>query len=71
MLQYHREVMRGAGHDDHPVAEMRNALIAGVVFRYPSVEALVRELGRNPALLQACGCAVLPIQRKPVQIAHS
>jgi hypothetical protein len=50
LLQYHREVMRGAGHDDHPVAEMRNALIAGVVFQYPSVEALVRELGRNPAL---------------------
>ncbi len=70
LLQY-REVMRGAGRDDHPVAEMRNALIAGMVFQHPSVEALLRELGRNPALLQACGFAVLPIQRKPVQLAHS
>lgn len=45
---------------------MWNALIAGVVFQHPSVEALLRELGRNPALLQACGFAVLPIQHKPV-----
>jgi hypothetical protein len=70
LLQY-REVTRGAGRGDYPVAEMRNALIAGVVLQHLSVEALVRELGRNPALLQACGFAVLPIQRKPVQIAHS
>jgi hypothetical protein len=65
LLQY-LEVMRGAGRDDYPVAAMWNALIAGVVFQHPSVEALLRELGRNPALLQACGFAVLPIQRKPV-----
>jgi hypothetical protein len=65
LLQY-LEVMRGAGRDDYPVAAMWNALIAGVVFQHPSIEALLRELGRNPALLQACGFAVLPIQRKPV-----
>jgi hypothetical protein len=31
-----------------------------------SVQALLRELGRNPALLQAFGFAVLPIQRESV-----
>ncbi|WP_300971208.1 transposase [Thiocapsa sp.] len=61
--------MRGSGRDDHPVAAMWNALIAGVVFQHPSVEALLRELAHNPALLQACGFAVLPIQRKPVTSA--
>lgn len=60
------EVMLGVGRDDDPVAAMWNVLIAGVVFRHPLVEALLRELERNPALLQACGFAVLPIQRKPV-----
>jgi len=65
LLQY-LEIMRGAGRDDYPVAAMWNALIAGVVFQHPSVEALLRELARNPALLQACGFAVLPIQHKPV-----
>lgn len=65
LLQY-LEIMRGAGRDDYPVAAMWNALIAGVVFQHPSVAALLRELARNPALLQACGFAVLPIQHKPV-----
>jgi hypothetical protein len=37
-----------------------------VVFQHPSIEALIRELGRNPALREACGFAVLPIQKKPL-----
>ncbi len=57
--------MRGPGRDDDPVAAMWNAVLAGVVFQHPSIEALIRELGRNPALLQACGFAVLPVQKKP------
>lgn len=65
-LLHYLEIMRGAGRDDYPVAAMWNALIAGVVFQHPSVAALLRELARNPALLQACGFAVLPIQHKPV-----
>ena len=30
-----------------------------------SISALIRELDRNPALLQACGFNVLPVQGKP------
>ena len=60
------EVMRGQGRDDYPIAAMWNAVLAGVIFQHPSIEALIRELGRNPALLQACGFDVLPIQRKPL-----
>jgi hypothetical protein len=65
LVQY-LEVMRGQGRDDYPVAAMWNAVLAGVVFQHPSIEALIRELGRNPALLQACGFEVLPIQKKPL-----
>jgi hypothetical protein len=60
------EVMRGNGRDDFPVRAMWNAVIAGVVFQHPSIEALIRELARNPALLQACGFEVLPRQNKPL-----
>jgi hypothetical protein len=65
-LMHYLEVMRGPGRDDYPVAAMWNAVLAGVVFQHPSIEALIRELGRNPALREACGFAVLPIQRKPL-----
>ena len=60
------EVMGGNGRDDFPVRAMWNAMIAGVVFQPPSIEALIRELARNPALLQACGFEVLPRQNKPL-----
>lgn len=59
------EVMRGRGRDDYPVLGMWNAVLAGVVFQHPSLESLLRELRRNPALLEACGFEVLPVQRKP------
>lgn len=59
------EVMRGQGRDDYPVAAMWNAVLAAVVFQHASTQGLIRELGRNPGLLQACGFEVLPIQRKP------
>jgi hypothetical protein len=32
------------------------------MFQHPSVESLIRELGRNPALRAACGFASLPVQ---------
>ncbi len=60
------EVIRGQGRDDYPVAAMWNAVVAGVVFQQPSIESLIRELSRNPSLLQACGFDALPVQRKPV-----
>jgi len=65
VVQY-LEVMRGQGRDDYPVAAMWNALLAGVVFQHPSVESLIRELGRNPGLREDCGFAPLPMQRKPL-----
>jgi hypothetical protein len=58
--------MRGQGRDDYPVAAMWNALVAGVVFQHPSIESLIRELGRNPALREDCGFSALPVQRKPL-----
>ena len=36
------------------------ALIAGAVFRYASVALLLRELSRNPALLDLCGFHPIP-----------
>ena len=63
---HHLEVMRGNGRDDFPVRPMWNAVISGVVFQHPSIEALIRELSRNPSLLQACGFEVLPLQAKPL-----
>jgi hypothetical protein len=65
LVQY-LEVMRGQGRDDYPVPAMWNALIAGVVFQHPSIESLIRELGRNPALREDCGFSPLPVQRKPL-----
>ena len=59
------EVMRGRGRNAYPVRAMWNALLAGIVFQHPGISALIRELDRNPALLQACGFDPLPIQRKP------
>ena len=56
---------RGGGRDDFPVEAMWNALLAGVVFQHPSIASLLRELSRNPALLQVCGFDPLPLQRKP------
>jgi len=60
------EVQRGQGRDDFPVRAMFNAVLAGIVFQHPSIESLIRELSRNPALLQACGFSALPVQKKPV-----
>ena len=57
---------RGRGRDDYPIAAMWNAVIAGIVFQHRSIEGLVRELRRNPALLAVCGFSALPRQGKPV-----
>ncbi len=58
------ERRRGNGRDDYPVAAMWRALVAGMVFQYPSIEALLRELNRNPALLDACGLHPVPLRGK-------
>ena len=60
------EKRRGNGRDDFPICAMWNALIAGIVFQHVSIESLIRELSRNPALLGACGFDILPRHKKPV-----
>ena len=60
------EAARGRGRNDYPVRAMWRALIAGVVFQHASVQSLLRELGRNPALLEICGFDPLPFQGAPV-----
>lgn len=60
------EQLRGQGRNDYPVAPMWNAVLAGIVFQHNTIESLIRELRRNPALLEVCGFDVLPIQKKPV-----
>ena len=59
------EAGRGRGRNDYPVRAMWRALIAGVVFQHGSVQSLLRELGRNPALLEICGFDPLPYQSRP------
>ncbi len=58
------EKRRGKGRNDYPVAAMWRALVAGMVFQHPSIEALLRELNRNPALLDACGFHPVPMRGK-------
>jgi hypothetical protein len=70
IIQY-LETMRGNGRDDFPVRAMWNALLAGIVFQHPSIQALCRELSRNPALLQRCGFDPLPRQKKPAKRLES
>ena len=60
------EAGRGRGRNDYPVRSMWRALIAGVVFQHASIQSLLRELGRNPALLEICGFDPLPFQSAPV-----
>lgn len=64
-LVHYLEVMRGHGRDDDPVRAMWNALLAGIVYQHERLESLLRELARNPSLMQACGFDPLPIQRPP------
>ena len=49
------EQERYRGRDDYPIRPMWNALVSGVVFQHPTVEALLRELRRNAQLRQVCG----------------
>ncbi len=58
---------RGRGRDDYPIEAMWRALMAGVVFQHSSIASLVRELRRNPALLEVCGFAALPRQGRTVR----
>ena len=60
------QVGRGRGRNDYPVSAMWRALIAGVVFQHASIQSLLRELGRNPALLEICGFDPLPFQSAAV-----
>ena len=59
------ELIRGRGRNDYPVPAMWNAVVAAIVFQHRSIEGLVREMHRNPALLHVCGFAALPRQSKP------
>ena len=52
------EKRRGRSRNDYPVWAM-------IVLQHPSLEALVRELRCNPALLQLCGFDPLSRQRRP------
>ena len=55
-----------AGRNDYPVRAMWRAVIAGIVFQHASIQSLLRELGRNAALLDLCGFYPLPLQGAPV-----
>ena len=59
------EKNRGKGRDDFPVQAMWNAMLAGIVFQHESIESLIRELSRNPSLLEACGFDPTPITKQP------
>ena len=59
------EAKRGRGRDEYPVSAMWRALVAGVVFGHDSSASLLRELGRNPALLGVCGFDPLGRQAPP------
>ncbi|MCY3813361.1 MAG: transposase [Gammaproteobacteria bacterium] len=59
------EAKRGRGRDEYPVAAMWRALVAGMVFGHDSSASLLRELGRNPALLALCGFDPLGRQSPP------
>ena len=56
---------RGRGRDDYPIRAMWRALVAGIVFQHVSVESLLRELRRNPALLDVCGFDPMGPRRRP------
>ena len=47
---------------------MWRALLAGVVFQHVSIESLLRELRRNPALLTLCEFDPIPLQSPPKKI---
>ena len=59
------QAKRGRGRDEYPVAALWRALVAGVVFGHESSASLLRELGRNPALLDVCGFDPLGRQAPP------
>lgn len=59
------ESRRGRGRDEYPVSAMWRALVAGMVFGHESSASLLRELGRNPALLSVCGFDPLGRQSAP------
>ena len=61
------EAGRGRGRNDYPVPAMWRALLAGIVFQHASIQSLLRELGRNPALLELCGFDPLPFQGVPAR----
>lgn len=54
------------GRNDYPVRAMWRALVAGVVLQHASMQSLLQELERNPALLEMCGFDPLPYQGVPV-----
>lgn len=59
------ERVRGHGRDDYPVRAMWRAYLARMVFQHQSDASFLRELGRNPTLLQMCGFNPLGRQSAP------
>ena len=59
------EQRRGRGRDDYPIRAMWRALVAGIVFQHVSIQSLLRELRRNPALLEVCGFDRLGPRSRP------
>ncbi len=49
------ECKRANGCNTYPIRPTWNAIIAGIVFQHPTIEALLRELRRNGELRDACG----------------
>ena len=56
------------GRDEYPVRAMWWPLVARVVLGHGSLASLLRELGRNPALLSACGFDPLGRQSAPRRV---
>lgn len=59
------EAKRGKGRNEYPVRAMWRALLAGVVFQHRSIKGLIRELRRNPFLLELCGLIHYPFSTNP------
>ena len=62
---------RGAGRNDLPVVAMWRLVIAWIVFQHASVESLLQELNRNPALLDLCDFNSLSVRRRGGKMAEA
>ena len=63
------EEERKNGRNDYPIRALWNSIIAGIVFQHSSINSLIRELNRNPALKEICGFE--PFQKIPKNYVYS